>query len=130
MFSVGDAAKNAYASNPENTVFDAKRLIGRKYDDPEVKRDQKHWPFKIVSKGDKPVISVKHRGEQRDFVRIVTSIAERMRLLIVIADTRGDLGHGPGQNEGDGRVLPWQACYSRSRHCPRMYVHPHLALAC
>ncbi|KAF9815690.1 hypothetical protein IEO21_04407 [Rhodonia placenta] len=64
---VGDAAKNAYASNPENTVFDAKRLIGRKYDDPEVKRDQKHWPFKIVSKGDKPVISVKHRGEQRDF---------------------------------------------------------------
>jgi molecular chaperone DnaK (HSP70) len=41
--SVGDAAKNAFHSNPENTVFDAKRLIGRKMDDPEVKRDQKHW---------------------------------------------------------------------------------------
>ena len=41
--SVGDAAKNAFHTNPENTVFDAKRLIGRKMDDPEVKRDQKHW---------------------------------------------------------------------------------------
>lgn len=40
---VGDSAKNAFHSNPENTVFDAKRLIGRKVDDPEVKRDQKHW---------------------------------------------------------------------------------------
>ena len=40
---VGDAAKNAFHSNPENTVFDAKRLIGRKMDDPEVLRDQKHW---------------------------------------------------------------------------------------
>ena len=41
--SVGDAAKNAFHSNPENTVFDAKRLIGRKTNDPETKRDQKHW---------------------------------------------------------------------------------------
>ena len=43
LSSVGDAAKNAFHSNPENTVFDAKRLIGRKMGDPEVKRDQKHW---------------------------------------------------------------------------------------
>ena len=42
-FSVGDSAKNAFHSNPENTVFDAKRLIGRKYDEPEVQRDMKHW---------------------------------------------------------------------------------------
>lgn len=41
--SVGDSAKNAFHTNPENTVFDAKRLIGRKYDDPDVKRDMKHW---------------------------------------------------------------------------------------
>ena len=41
--SVGDSAKNAFHSNPENTVFDAKRLIGRKYDEPEVQRDMKHW---------------------------------------------------------------------------------------
>ncbi|KAH8101324.1 heat shock protein 70 family [Cristinia sonorae] len=64
---VGDSAKNAYHSNPENTVFDAKRLIGRKIDDPEVKRDQKHWPFKIVKRNDKPAIQVKHKGELRDF---------------------------------------------------------------
>ncbi|KAI0799842.1 heat shock protein 70 family [Irpex lacteus] len=64
---VGDAAKNAYHSNPENTVFDAKRLIGRKNDDPEVIRDQKHWPFKIVKKNDKPAIQVSYRGENRQF---------------------------------------------------------------
>lgn len=66
-----DAAKNAFHSNPEDIVFDAKRLIGRKVDDPEVKRDQKHWPFSIVSKNDKPAIQVKYRGETRDFVRRV-----------------------------------------------------------
>ncbi|KAI0946194.1 hypothetical protein AcV7_010231 [Taiwanofungus camphoratus] len=64
---VGDSAKNAFHSNPENTVFDAKRLIGRKVDDPEVQRDQKHWPFKIVKKNDKPAIQVKYRSEMRDF---------------------------------------------------------------
>jgi heat shock protein 5 len=66
--SVGDSAKNAFHSNPENTVFDAKRLIGRKIGDPEVKRDQKHWPFKIVSKGGKPAIQVEHKNEERQFV--------------------------------------------------------------
>ncbi|OBZ74374.1 glucose-regulated [Grifola frondosa] len=64
---VGDSAKNAFHSNPENTVFDAKRLIGRKIDDPEIKRDQKHWPFKVVKKNDKPAIQVKYRGESREF---------------------------------------------------------------
>ena len=69
---VGDAAKNAYHSNPENTVFDAKRLIGRKVDDPEVKRDMKHWPFKIIGKNEKPVIQVKYRGDTREFVSAPT----------------------------------------------------------
>ncbi|EJD45209.1 78 kDa glucose-regulated protein precursor [Auricularia subglabra TFB-10046 SS5] len=64
---VGDAAKNAYYSNPENTVFDAKRLIGRMTTDPEVKRDQKLWPFKIVDKGGKPLIQVKQKNEDRTF---------------------------------------------------------------
>ncbi|KAI0351637.1 heat shock protein 70 [Trametes cingulata] len=64
---VGDSAKNAFHSNPENTVFDAKRLIGRKFDDPEVQRDMKHWPFKVVNKSGKPVVSVKYRGETREF---------------------------------------------------------------
>ncbi|KAJ3768639.1 heat shock protein 70 family [Lentinula raphanica] len=64
---IGDAAKNAYASNPSNTVFDAKRLIGRKMDDPDIIRDIKHWPFDVLEKGGKPVISVTHKGEKRDF---------------------------------------------------------------
>ncbi|KDQ11282.1 hypothetical protein BOTBODRAFT_35580 [Botryobasidium botryosum FD-172 SS1] len=64
---VGDAAKNAYHSNPENTVFDAKRLVGRKMSDADIKRDQKHWPFKVVDKSGKPSIQVKHKGETKDF---------------------------------------------------------------
>ena len=67
--SVGDSAKNAFHSNPENTVFDAKRLIGRKFDEPEVQRDMKHWPFKVTSKSGKPNVQVKYRGELREFVR-------------------------------------------------------------
>jgi len=64
---IGDSAKNAFHSNPMNTVFDAKRLIGRRIDDPEVKRDQKHWPFKIVERNSKPSVQVQYRGEERDF---------------------------------------------------------------
>ncbi|WVQ96535.1 chaperone DnaK [Kwoniella sp. CBS 9459] len=64
---IGDAAKNQAANNPENTVFDAKRLIGRSADDADVKKDQKHWPFKIVNKGGKPMIQVNHRGDLKDF---------------------------------------------------------------
>ena len=67
-FSVGDSAKNAFHSNPENTVFDAKRLIGRKMDDQDITRDMKHWPFKVSEKNGKPAITVKHKGGDRDFV--------------------------------------------------------------
>lgn len=45
---IGDAAKNQVAMNPENTVFDAKRLIGRRFSDPSVQADMKHWPFKVT----------------------------------------------------------------------------------
>merc|ERR1711871_1123356 len=56
---IGDAAKNQAARNPENTVFDAKRLIGRKFQDPIVQADCKLWPFKVTpSAGDKPKIEV------------------------------------------------------------------------
>jgi heat shock protein 5 len=68
---VGDSAKNAFHSNPENTVFDAKRLIGRKFDDLDVQRDRKHWPFQLISKGGKPSIQVTHRGDLREFVSLV-----------------------------------------------------------
>nr|ODN79102.1 hsp72-like protein [Cryptococcus depauperatus CBS 7841] len=64
---IGDAAKNQVAMNPHNTVFDAKRLIGRKFDDVEVQADMKHWPFKVISDGGKPVIQVEYKGEVKKF---------------------------------------------------------------
>ncbi|OCF57037.1 glucose-regulated protein [Kwoniella mangroviensis CBS 10435] len=64
---IGDAAKNQASNNPENTVFDAKRLIGRSADDSDVKKDQKHWPFKIVNKSGKPMIQVNHKGDLKEF---------------------------------------------------------------
>merc|ERR1712164_100696 len=64
---IGDAAKNQCAMNPMNTIFDAKRLIGRKFDDPVVQSDMKHWPFKIVSDGGTPKIQVDYKGESKTF---------------------------------------------------------------
>ena len=64
---IGDAAKNQVAMNPANTIFDAKRLIGRRFDEPSVKSDMKHWPFKVVSESGKPKIEVEFKGEQKRF---------------------------------------------------------------
>ena len=65
---IGDAAKNQVARNPSNTVFDAKRLIGRKFDDPIVQKDMKLWPFKVEGGPDgKPLICVKFKGEIKKF---------------------------------------------------------------
>ncbi|XP_063389412.1 heat shock protein 68-like [Cydia fagiglandana] len=64
---IGDAAKNQVALNPNNTVFDAKRLIGRKFDDPKIQQDMKHWPFKVVSDCGKPKIQVEFKGETKRF---------------------------------------------------------------
>jgi len=65
---IGDAAKNQVARNPENTVFDAKRLIGRKFADPIVQADIKLWPFKVLAgPGDKPLIQVHFQGEDKKF---------------------------------------------------------------
>ncbi|KAF8968593.1 70 kDa heat shock protein 1 [Flammula alnicola] len=62
---IGDAAKNGVARNPANTVFNAKRLIGRKFDDPEVQSDIKHYPFKVFNKGGKPYIEVEYQREKK-----------------------------------------------------------------
>ncbi|KAI6166966.1 Hsp70 protein-domain-containing protein [Pisolithus thermaeus] len=64
---IGDAAKNQAAMNPRNTVFDAKRLIGRRYDDPDVKKDMAHWPFEVVEKEGSPLIKVNYLGEEKTF---------------------------------------------------------------
>jgi len=66
---VGDAAKNQAAMNSRNTVFDAKRLIGRKFSDPTTQSDIAHFPFEVVSKGeDKPSIAVQYKGEKKEFL--------------------------------------------------------------
>jgi len=64
---IGDAAKNQTAMNPTNTVFDAKRLIGRKFEDQDVQSDMKHWPFKVISDGGKPKIEVEYKNESKTF---------------------------------------------------------------
>ena len=55
---IGDAAKNQLTTNPENTVFDAKRLIGREWSDASVQHDIKYFPFKVIDKNSKPHVKV------------------------------------------------------------------------
>ena len=65
---IGDSAKNQVAKNPSNSIFDAKRLIGRKFNDPVVQKDMKHWPFKVQpGADDKPQIVVNYKGEVKRF---------------------------------------------------------------
>nr|AAA28627.1 heat shock cognate 4 [Drosophila melanogaster] len=64
---IGDAAKNQVAMNPTQTIFDAKRLIGRKFDDAAVQSDMKHWPFEVVSADGKPKIEVTYKDEKKTF---------------------------------------------------------------
>lgn len=77
---IGDAAKNQVAMNPYNTVFDAKRLIGRRFDDPDVQRDMKHWPFKILPKGadNIPHIEVEYKGKKEVFT------AEQISSMVLV----------------------------------------------
>ncbi|XP_062041853.1 heat shock 70 kDa protein 1B-like [Lepus europaeus] len=94
---IGDAAKNQVALNPQNTVFDAKRLIGRKFGDPVVQADMKHWPFQVVSEGDKPKVQVSYKGESKAFYpEEISSMGWRPPWLVDDAQhvqPRGD--HGP-----------------------------------
>lgn len=79
---IGDAAKNQVAMNPENTVFDAKRLIGRRFSDASVQSDMKLWPFKVVrGVAEKPMIVVKHKGEEKQFApeEISSMVLTKMR---------------------------------------------------
>ncbi len=64
---IGDGAKNQASMNPENTIFDAKRLIGRKFNDPAVQGDIQSFPFTVISKDDKPIIEINHKGEKKTF---------------------------------------------------------------
>uniref|UniRef100_A0A453FWC7 Heat shock protein 70 n=1 Tax=Aegilops tauschii subsp. strangulata TaxID=200361 RepID=A0A453FWC7_AEGTS len=76
---IGDAAKNQVAMNPTNTVFDAKRLIGRRFSDPSVQSDMKLWPFKVIpGPADKPMIVVQYKGEEKQFA------AEEISSMVLI----------------------------------------------
>merc|ERR1712121_139815 len=64
---IGDAAKNQVAINPTNTIFDAKRLIGRKFEDSAVQSDMKHWPFSVVNVNGLPKLKVEYKNEDKTF---------------------------------------------------------------
>ena len=79
---IGDSAKNQCAMNPSNTVFDAKRLIGRKFSDKDAQDDIKHFPFNVeADKDDKPLIKVMKGGEEMKFhpEQISSMVLERMK---------------------------------------------------
>jgi len=78
---VGDAAKNMASMNPTNTVYDAKRLIGRRFDEPEVQRDLKLLPYTIVNKNGKPTIQVEVKGQQKLFTpeEISAMVLQKMK---------------------------------------------------
>ena len=62
--------------NPHNTVFDAKRLIGRKFEDAEVQSDMKHFPFKVINRSGKPYVEVEYRGETKQFVSLCSHLIQ------------------------------------------------------
>merc|ERR1719327_2199164 len=64
---IGDAAKNQVAMNPNNTIFDAKRLIGRKFNDSTVQSDRKHWPFQVIEQNSLPRLKVEYQSEEKTF---------------------------------------------------------------
>jgi heat shock protein 1/8 len=79
---IGDAAKSQAAANPANTVFDAKRLIGRKFGDASVKSDMAHWSFKVKpGTADKPLIEVVVNGEVKSFTpeEISAAVLQKMK---------------------------------------------------
>jgi len=81
---VGEAAKSASATNPKNTIFDAKRLIGRTFDDPIVQRDISNWPFKVVNDGNnRPQIIVDFKGETKKYYaeEISSMVLQKLKVM-------------------------------------------------
>merc|ERR1719238_565174 len=80
---IGDSAKNQASANPTRTVFDAKRLIGRKFTDKEVQRDLKMFPFKVVDKDSKPCIEIELKDGKKIFQaeEISAMVLSKMRLI-------------------------------------------------
>jgi len=87
---VGDSAKNQAVFNPKNTLYDIKRLIGRKFSDPVVQRDIKTYPFTVINKSDRPYIEVMSKGEKKQLAPEEISAMVLMKMKD-IAETY--LGH-------------------------------------
>jgi len=87
---IGDAAKNQVAINPTNTVFDAKRLIGRDFNDANVQSDMKHWPFTVINVAGKPKLEVDYKNEKKVFTpeEISSMVLTKMK-----ETAEGYLGH-------------------------------------
>lgn len=85
---IGDVAKHAFHTNPLNTVYDAKRLIGRNFADEDVQRDMVHWPFNVVNHNGKPSVRVTHKNQLTDFVSVqFTVLYHRATGPLNVADT-------------------------------------------
>lgn len=117
---VGDAAKNQAAANPFRTIFDIKRLIGRKFSEKEVQNDIKHFPYKVVSKDDKPVVKVEVGGSEKTFTpeEISAMVLSKVRpsLHCYAPSLRPKTPINNPTDEGDRRVLPWQEGHPRRCH--------------
>ena len=88
---IGDAAKNYQTSNPENTIFDAKRLIGRTWDDPMVQNDIAHFPFTVRNRNNKPHVVVNVKGEEKMFAaeEISAMVLHKMKVHVRTLVTPG-----------------------------------------
>ncbi|CAI2172806.1 10083_t:CDS:2 [Funneliformis geosporum] len=80
---IGNAAKNQASMNPQNTVFNTKRLISHSYNDHDIRTDMEHWPFKVIEKNERPYIQVEYKGEKKDF----TSVEISSIILIKMKET-------------------------------------------
>jgi len=87
---VGDAAKNQISSNPLNTLFDAKRLIGRKFNDPTVQKDMKVWPFDVENKSGKPFMKVQYKNQEHTFAPEEVSAMVLQKMKQIAEDYLGE----------------------------------------
>ena len=88
---IGDAAKKKAASNPQNTIYDVKRLIGRKFNDPDVQRLINQWPFEVIDHNDAPMISVTYNNEKKKFTPEQISSMILMKMKEVAEEFTGSV---------------------------------------
>ncbi|CAG7732187.1 unnamed protein product [Allacma fusca] len=129
---IGDAAKYHVAVNPRNTIFDAKRLIGRNYDDKKLQEDMLHWPFKVVNRCSKPCFEIEFKGEIKRFSpeEISSMILTKMRetaesylgSLFEVCSTAGDTNLGG--EDFDNRMVTFFAQEFSRKYKKDLRVNP------